>query len=280
MYIPQSRLDYFVLEDVPYIDLTTQVLGIGGERGRMEHFTREDCVVAGVEEAERIMRSLGLASDVRFHSGERARVGDVIIESSGTVEALHTAWKVCLNLLDHLSAVATKTREMVDAAHAVNPWCSILTTRKSMPGVKDLLTSAVVAAGAHPHRLGLSETVLVFNQHLEFFGGIDALIAHMDEIRARCGEKRLMVETDAEGALKLARAGVDAVQLDKEPTCVVREVVAQLKAINPGIIVVAAGGIGPHNTAEYAATGVDGLVTTAPFTAKPIDMSTRMKRDD
>lgn len=64
---------------------------------------------------------------------------------------------------------------MVDEVHAVNPECEVLTTRKSMPGAKDLLTCAVMAGGAFPHRLGLSETVLVFEQHLAFFGGFTVL---------------------------------------------------------------------------------------------------------
>ena len=88
----------------------------------------------------------------------------------GTAAQLHQAWKVCLNVFDHLSAVATKTRMMVDAAHAANPSCEILTTRKGMPGVKDLLVEATIAGGAFPHRLGLSETVLVFDHHLSFMG--------------------------------------------------------------------------------------------------------------
>ena len=89
----------------------------------------------------------------------------------GAAADLHVAWKVCLNTFDHLSAVATKTRMMVNAAHVENPRCEILTTRKSMPGAKDLLTSAIMAGGAFPHRLGLSETVLVFENRFLLFDG-------------------------------------------------------------------------------------------------------------
>ena len=125
------------------------------------------------------------------------------------------AWKVCLNVLDHSSAVATKTRALVDAAKAVDPQVEVLTTRKSMPGAKDLLTKAVMAGGAYPHRLGLSETVLVFDQHLTFFGGFEAFSEQVPVIRRRCIEKKLFVEADAARAVALARAGVDGVQVDK-----------------------------------------------------------------
>ena len=65
----------------------------------------------------------------------------------------------------------------------------MLTTRKSMPGAKDLMTEAVMAGGAFPHRLGLSETVLVFDHHLTFFGGFEAFVEQLPAIKGRCVEK-------------------------------------------------------------------------------------------
>ena len=172
---------------------------------------------------------------------------------------------------------------MVDAAHAANPRCEVLTTRKSMPGAKDLLTCAVMAGGAFPHRLGLSETVLVFEHHLTFFGGFERFVDELPAIKAKCIEKKLFVEADAERAITLARVsansiGVDGIQLDKVPVAELQELVSRLRAIDPRLTLIAAGGINPQNAGAYAACGVDGLATTAPFTAKPIDMSVRMRR--
>ena len=140
---------------------------------------------------------------------------------------------------------------MVDAAHAASPSCEVLTTRKSMPGVKDLLVEATIAGGAFPHRLGLSETVLVFDHHLSFMGGIDAFIEQLPQIRSRCIEKKLFVEVNAEQALALAWhnaactracaasrgavawAGVDGVQLDKVAVDELAELVGNLRALDP-----------------------------------------------
>ena len=162
--------------------------------------------------------------------------------------------------------------------------------------MKDLLVEATIAGGAFPHRLGLSETVLVFDHHLSFMGGIDAFIEQLPQIRSRCIEKKLFVEVNAEQALALAWhnaactrtcaascgtvawAGVDGVQLDKVAVDELAELVGNLRALDPRLTIIAAGGINPENAGEYAATGVDGLATTAPFTAKPIDMSVRMRR--
>lgn len=282
MRFSNARIDAFIEEDVPYIDLTCEVLGVHNQPGEMEYFTRESCVLAGTDIARRIMRNLGCEVLTSSEDGQLVSAGQTFFTVRGAAADLHAAWKVCLNVFDHLSAVATKTRSMVDAVHAVNPECEVLTTRKSMPGAKDLLTCAVMAGGAFPHRLGLSETVLVFEQHLSFFGGFNRFVEEMPRIKARCVEKKLFVEADAQRALALARAssdghGVDGIQLDKVPVSELAELVRRIREIDPRITIIAAGGINPQNAGAYAACGVDGLATTAPFTAKPVDMSVRMK---
>ena len=274
--IPDGRLDYFIAEDVPYADLTTTVLGISDKRGDMEYFTREACVVAGIEEVERIAVKLGCRAEPIVRSGEHVEANAVLMRVIGKAGNLHQVWKVGLNLLDHLSAIATKTRRMVNAVHAANPACEVLTTRKSMPGCKDLVTEAILAGGAYPHRMGLSETVLVFDNHWEFMGGFDAFVEQLPLIRRRCIEKKLFVEATAAQARILADVGVDGIQLDKVPVDELATLVPELRDIDPRITLIAAGGINPSNAAEYAATGVDGIATTALYTAKPLDMSVRM----
>lgn len=275
--ISDARVDSIIAEDIPYIDLTCEVLGIGNEPGEMEYFTREDCVLAGASVVDRVMERLGCQVVFSVPDGTCVQAGETLYRVRGRSADLHAAWKVCLNLFDHLSAVATKTRMMVDAAHAENPLCEVLTTRKSMPGAKDLLTLAVMAGGAFPHRLGLSETVLVFDHHLTFFGGFDAFVEQLPTIKTHCIEKKLFVEADARQARVLAHAGVDGIQFDKVCPDELGSLVGELRAINPQITLIAAGGINSQNAGEYAATGVDGLATTAPFAAKPLDMSVRMQ---
>ena len=115
-----ARIDGFIAEDVPYVDLTCAVLGIGEEPGEMEYYTREDCVLAGGEAARRVAEKLGCTGMSCVPDCERGSAGETVRVVRGRALDLHAAWKVCLNLFDHLSAVATKTRAMVDAAHAEN----------------------------------------------------------------------------------------------------------------------------------------------------------------
>lgn len=275
--ISDARLDDLIAEDVPYIDLTTEVLGIGDTPGIIEYFTREDCVLCGTEEAIRIFQRLGGTIIESKPSGTKLAAGESFLTVQGTAATLHMGWKVCLNLFDHLSAVATKTRGMVDAAHAVNPTCEVLTTRKSQPGCKDLLTKAVMVGGAYPHRLGLSETVLVFDHHITFMGGFEKFLEQIPAIKSRCIEKKLFVEASAEQALRLAGTGVDGIQLDKVPVDELTELVKKLRELDPHLTLIAAGGVNAKNAAAYAATGVDGLATTSPFNASILDMSVRMR---
>jgi len=133
-----------------------------------------------------------------------------------------------------------------------------------------------MVGGAFPHRLGLSETVLVFDHHMKFLGGFDEFVRRIPEFRSRCIEKKFFVEASPEQARVLAAAGVDGIQLDKVPVAELDALVKELRAIDPRVTLVAAGGVNPQNAAAYAATGVDGLATTALYTAKPLDMSIRM----
>lgn len=277
MYIADSYLEQLIREDVPDIDLTTHLLGIGAREGCIEYFTRDAALLCGTEEAERIYRMLGAERIEIEPSGTQLSPGDVFMRVWGRAEVLHMGWKCCLNIFEYYSALATKTRTMVDAAHEGNPRCEVLTTRKRMSGTKPLGTKALLVGGSFPHRLGLSETVLIFAQHVAFYeGGIDALVADIPEIKARCCEKKLFIEADAADAARFAEAGADGIQLDKVPADELAPLVQQLKAINPQVTVIAAGGVNLQNAREYAATGVDGIATTCLHFAKPLDMSARM----
>lgn len=276
MYVPESFIDELITDDVPSIDLTTHVLGIGSKPGRMEYFTREDAVLCGTEEAARVFAKLGCTVVDYLPTGTSLTAGQTFMTVEGPADGLHMGWKCCLNVFEYYSALATKTRKMVELVHAANPACEVLTTRKRMPGTKVLDTKALVAGGAFPHRLGLSETVLVFDHHLTFYGGLDKFIADLPQLRSKVCEKKLFVECSVADALCLVEAGVDGVQLDKALAEEIAALVPKLRALNPRVTIIAAGGVNLTNAAEYAATGVDGLATTCLHFAKPLDMSVRM----
>lgn len=175
MRFSNARIDAFIEEDVPYIDLTCEVLGVHNQPGEMEYFTRESCVLAGTEIARRIMRNLDCEVLTSSKDGQLVSAGQTFFTVRGAAADLHAAWKVCLNVFDHLSAVATETRSMVDAVHAVNPECEVLTTRKSMPGAKDLLTCAVMAGVRFLTALGCRKPCWYSSSTLRFLVGSTVL---------------------------------------------------------------------------------------------------------
>ncbi len=277
LFIPDEVLDRLITEDVPYLDLTTWVLGCGQVEGEMEYFTRQAAVLCGSEEAVRILEKLHVQVDMALPTGTMLQPGQVFLRAQGRGQDLHLAWKVCQNIFDHCSAIATRTKEMVDRARAVNPHITIVTTRKGFPGTKALSIKAVLAGGAFPHRLGLSETVLVFPQHIRLCGGMASFLAQIPQIKQHICEKKLIVEAQsvAEG-LTLCGAGVDGLQFDKLPPAELSQAVPRLRQINPQVALLAAGGVTLDNVAAYAQTGVDALVTTSLYHVKPIDMGVRI----
>lgn len=278
-YISDETIDCWIKEDVPYLDLTTVTLGIGGVKGIISFTAREMTVLSGVEEVLRIFNKLGITETRSLPSGSVVNKGDTFIEAEGLASSLHIAWKVSLNILEYCSGIASRTKRMVDQAISVNPYVSVLATRKSFPGTKELSIKAVIAGGAFPHRLGLSETILVFKQHREFLGDINLLAQKMKQIKASACEKKIIVEVEnLTDARLIAESGVDGLQFDKIPADDLKIIVEQIRHIDSNITLIGAGGINESNIAEYAASGIDAIATTAMYFGKPSDIGVKMEK--
>jgi molybdenum transport protein len=278
MYISDETIDRFIKEDVPYIDLTTLVLGINGQKGKIQFFSREDAVLCGTEEVVRIFNKLNINVIKTCASGSLINKNEIFLEGEGIVESLHMAWKISQNILDYSSGIATKTKKLVDKVNSINPNISVITTRKNIPGTKELAIKAVIAGGGFPHRLGLSETILIFKQHLNFLGGINGLTEILRKVKSKACEKKVIVEVeDLETAIDLCKKGVDGLQFDKLPCDTLKKNVDILRNINPSMVILAAGGINENNVEDYAKTGVDSIVTTSVYYAKPIDIGCKIE---
>jgi molybdenum transport protein len=272
IYFSDADIDQLIHEDLPSMDLTTYALDIGACPGTIRLLPRQPTVVCCTEEAARIFAKLGLTIRHITASGEQVDPGTVVLEAAGPAGAVHAGWRCGMNLVEHASGIATRTRRMVDAVHRVNPDISVVTTRKRIPGAKKLMIKSILAGGAMPHRLGLSETVLIFDEHLRFIGGAEALADRMPSLKAKLPEKKIAVEAHTvESAILLARTGVDMVQLDKLSLDDTRQVVGAIQSEHLDTKVAIAGGVNLDNCAEYAAAGVDMIVTSALYFGKPAD---------
>lgn len=280
-HIGSEALDGFIREDVPYMDLTTMILGIGSEPGRISFTSREDAVICGTEEAAGIFQKYGIAVNKMKPSGASISAGEMFLEGEGSAESLHLAWKVSLNILEYCSGIATRTRRLVDLARSVNPEVGVVTTRKSFPGTKALVVKSILADGAYPHRLGLSETVLVFRQHMNFLGGMDKLVQMIPQLKNKACEKKILVEVESvEEAMLMGTSGVDGIQMDKLTPGDMKEVVDSLKKASPRLLFIATGGINESNVRDYAATGVQVLSTSSVYFGKPVDIGVKMVKTE
>lgn len=272
--IPDERLLAMLQEDVPYGDATTRGLGIGDRRGQTVFRLRTTATVCCVEEAERIMRLAGCAATRRTaSSGAQVEAGADLLAAEGDAAALHRGLKVAQTLIEVASGIATRARRILCAARQGRPGVAVACTRKHLPGAKDVMLKAIMAGGCIPHRLGLSDSILVFAQHRAFLGRTPPHL-WVDALRAAQPERRIAVEAESvDEAVWFAGAGVDCVQLDKLTPEQVAEAVRAIARLPRRPLVAVAGGVTEANAAAYAAAGAELLVTSAAYAGPPADVS-------
>lgn len=277
-YVPDRVLDAILEEDLPYGDETMRLVGVEALRGRVVASNKAAGTVSGISLAARLMRHLGLCAEELANDGVSLPAGSPLLSATGSAEALHAVYKTAQVIMEYCTGISTRTRTMVDAAQAVNPHCQVALTRKHFPGTKVLSLYAATMGGGIIHRTGLSESILVFDQHRIL---MDDPIARIRAVRDRSPERMIAVEVNSpEEGLAFAAAGANVIQCEKFTPEVLAQFVPTLKAQFPAVRVVAAGGVRGDNAAQYAATGVDALVTTWPYFAPPSDIKMRFTRDD
>ncbi|HMN72019.1 MAG TPA: ModD protein [Rhodoblastus sp.] len=271
--IHDDELARILRDDCPSSDPTTEGLGIGRIAARATLTARHDMTVCAVEQAARMFELSGASARVVVASGARAAAGSLLLEAHGAAGGLHRAYKMAQTLMEILSGIATATRAIVDAAHSANPHCRVVCTRKHMPGMKRWALHAIETGGAAPHRLGLSDYVLVFGEHRSLLDKDVPLAEHFRRLKAFSPERRLAAEaSEVEEAALLAEAGAEIVQVDKMTPDQVAATAARLAAFSPRPLLAAAGGVNAGNAAAYAAAGADLLVTSSPYLAPPRDV--------
>ena len=254
---------YFT-EDCPYSDITTDLLDIQGY-GKMDIKTRESGVAACAGHLARFLTSEGITTEFFVENGVEFEKGDVIFSASGELKDLFKAWRVSQTFLSITSGIATKTKVLVQRAKMVNSEIMIATTRKTHPGFRYFEQCAVRAGGGHIHRNSLSDSVLITQNHLNIKGDIGQINTL----------KKIEVEPRSkEEAIKYAKIG-DVLLLDHFSVSEIEKLVLNLKKINPRIKIAVSGDIDEGNIEDYAPF-VDIIITSAPYYAKPINLTTEI----
>lgn len=275
MILSDAEILSYINEDIPYFDLTTSLQNID-KNASLEIYSRDEICVSCVDVAASVARLLGCESEIFLQNSQICKAGDVIIKIYGSYEDVHKAWKLAQVALEYASAIATYTNKMVNAAKCVNEKCEVLATRKSFPFAKKFCVKAVLEGGGGIHRLGLSDSILFFKNHMKAYGSFDKFLSHLPEFKAKMAERKVCIEAEnLDEVSKLLKANCDVVQCDKFSPELIENVLSLRDEISPNTIILAAGGINLSNAKDYA--NADAIVTSAMYSKGVADISTRLE---
>jgi nicotinate-nucleotide pyrophosphorylase (carboxylating) len=274
LVIPPSRdqvqqwTAQFLAEDVGRGDVTTQLVVPESAQATGQFVAREPMVLAGLPFVAAVFAHLGSVVLVGWRAdGDRIEAREIIAQASGPARPLLTGERVALNLLQHLSGVATLTRRYVDAIAGTQT--TIVDTRKTLPGLRALQKYAVTVGGGGNHRFCLDDGIMIKDNHIAAAGGLRPAILAAQAARPHL--LRIEVEVDSLAQFEEVLAlGADVVLLDNMTHAQVAEAVAirdRASGVKP--LLEASGGINLDTVRGYAEAGVD-LISVGALTHSAI----------
>ena len=240
-------------EDINYIDSTTDLLIPEDSVSDAYFVSKADGVVAGLDIAARVFTILDSRVNIRFlvQDGAKVSKGDKIATIHGPTRAMLKAERTSLNLLQHMSGIATYTRKCVDAAEGTK--ASITDTRKTLPGLRPLQKYAVTLGGVRNHRFNLTDAAMLKDNHIDAYGGITAAV---NELRKKAGHM-LQIEVEARTLDDVREAldcGVNVIMLDNMS---LEDMKTACELVNGKAKTEASGNVTLDNIRAVAKTGVD-----------------------
>jgi nicotinate-nucleotide pyrophosphorylase (carboxylating) len=248
------EIESFIEEDLGYDDVSCTI--VPDRPAEAIIITKEDCTVAGLNEAASIFFYFGIQAETGFKDGDRLSKGDIIFRLRGGAVSILRAERLSLNFLGHLSGIATLTRSCMDIVREHSETIRVACTRKTTPGIRKFEKLAVAAGGGDTHRFNLSDAVMIKDNHIKLMG-IEAAVKAAQKTSFT---RKIEVEVEsAEDAVFAAELGADIVMLDNMQPEAIKEVLSILeeKGLRGSVLVEASGGISPANLEGYAKTGVD-----------------------
>ena len=264
-----------ITEDINYIDLATDYLTSDGSVSKAEFMAKADGTLCGIDVAMRVFELLDddINTEIFIHDGEKVKYGDIIGRVSGSTATILKGERTALNLLQHMSGVATATAEYVKQCEGTK--ASIAETRKTLPGLRAIEKYAVMIGGGKNHIFNLSDAAMIKDNHADAYGGITNAV---NVLRSRMGHmNKIEVEVRNQEELKEAIAvGADVIMLDNMTPAEMAECV---KLTDGRAKLEASGGITLESVHEIAQTGVD-IISVGAIThsVKAFDISLKIRK--
>ena len=263
-------------EDIGAGDLTAQLIAANSQ-AQATIISREDAVICGIDWVNACFASLDSKAKITWHAndGDKVKANQLLCDIAGNARALLSAERCALNFLQTLSAVATHTREYVDAINGTNSL--ICDTRKTLPSLRLAQKYAVTVGGGANQRLALYDGILIKENHIAAAGGIlDALQAA--QILASRAGKMIAVQIEVENCEELQQvldAGATSILLDNFSLDDMRQAV---KVNNKRALLEASGNVNLQTVRAIAETGVDRIsIGALTKNIRAIDLSMRIK---
>lgn len=263
-----------IKEDINYIDVSADYLIPEEQRNDSYFIAKADGVLCGLSVAMRVFELLDDTFSYTAYKkdGDEVKKGDIIVEFSGRTVCLLKGERTALNLIQHMSGIATMTNKAVKLCEGTK--AAVTDTRKTLPGLRAIQKYAVVCGGGKNHRYNLSDGAMLKDNHIDACGGIQRTV---DVLRSKLGHMvKIEVETRNFDEVKEAvEAGADIIMLDNMTN---DEMAQCVSYIDGRAKTEASGSITLDNIAEVAETGVD-IISLGALThsVKAFDISMKMK---
>lgn len=219
--------------------------------------TREDGIICGLPVArvvlDEVVGSGNYEFDAKVEDGDKVKPGDVIVRIVAPTRDLLTAERTLLNIMTHLSGIATATNKWMQAMQGTE--CIVRDTRKTLPGLRELEKYAVRAGGGMNHRMGLGDAALIKDNHVVAAGGV---VPALQAVKEQYPDKPTEVEVDSLQQLReVLQEGVGLVLLDNMDLEMTKTAVAIRAELAPDTKLESSGGLTLADAQDYAAAGVD-----------------------
>ena len=257
MRLMQFQIDDMIksalLEDINYIDVTTDYLVDEEKINTAQYVAKADGVLCGIDIALRVFTLLDPSAsfEVLIHDGEQVKKGDIIARMTAHTRALLKGERTALNILQHMSGIATATNRCVKLVEGTN--ATVADTRKTLPGLRIFQKYAVTVGGGRNHRYNLSDCAMLKDTHLDAYGSITGAV---NALREKMGHTvKIEVEVgDLDSLREALEVGCEIIMLDNM-SC---EEMAEAVKITAGRAKLeASGNVTEQTIANIAKTGVD-----------------------
>ena len=277
MHAPEYLLS-FIREDAPYGDITTEAV-IGDVRCHAVISAREAGLIAGLEEAAALFSHFGVTILDQTPDGCEVTPGIIVMSLDGPARGILLVERTALNIIGRMSGIATRTRHLSSLLSSAGSMTRIAATRKTAPGMRMLDKKAVVLGGGDPHRMNLSDGILIKDNHL----ALVSLEVAIQRAKQRSMYRNIEVEVSTPAdAVSAAKAGADILLLDNMTPELVSETlgICTTHGLRDQLIIEVSGTIDETNLLSYAIPGVDrisaGILT---HTVRNFDVSLDITRE-